>query len=60
MTTNEMEWLDGMYYKDTIAPGGYLKGEMVYTMYLADFFRVPDVNFRDVALVDVHLKSLFN
>lgn len=60
MNTNELNWLQGMHQKDTLVPVRNLQGETVYTIYLADFFKMPDVNFHAAAAVDVYLKSLFN
>lgn len=60
MNTNEMEWIHSMQKKDTLAPEERNVGEMIYTLTLADFRKMPDVNFFDIATMDAHVRSLFN
>lgn len=60
MNANELDWFYEMHKKDTVSPERDMNGETIYTLFLADFFKMPDVNFHDVAMVDAHLKSLFN
>jgi hypothetical protein len=35
-------------------------GEAVYTIYMADLLKMPDVNFNEVAVVDGHVRALLN
>ncbi len=60
MNTNELDWFREMHQEDTLAPALEMQGERIYTLFMADFYKMPEVNFHDVAQVDTHLKSLFN
>lgn len=60
MNTNELDWFRGMHFVDSAAPAVDTGGEAIYTLYMADFLKMPDVNYREVASVDLNLRSLFN
>lgn len=34
--------------------------EEVYTIYMADFFKMPDVDFKELAQLDPYVRALFN
>jgi hypothetical protein len=60
MNVNELEWMRDMHKKDTSIPPVCVDGEIVYTVFLRDFFKMPDVNFLEVAQFDSHVKALLN
>ena len=49
-----------MHQTDTRRPFEDWKGERMYTLYLRDFLRMPDVDFVRLAAFDPALRSLMN
>ncbi len=60
MNTQDLYWYQRMHKKDTVKSTENVEGEQIYTVMLADFLRMPDVNFNDVACIDEHVRSLLN
>lgn len=60
MNTNKPSWLEGLHKLDTKKPMTAIDGETVYTVYLADFLKMPDVNFWELSKHDVAVRALFN
>jgi hypothetical protein len=60
MNTKNYEWLKGLHAKDTRTPEVCVEGEVVYTLFMRDLIKMPDVNFECLSSVDATLKSLFN
>jgi hypothetical protein len=54
------DWLNGLHARDTRTPERNVEGEVVYTLYVRDFLKMPDVNFECLSSSDACLKSLFN
>jgi hypothetical protein len=60
MNTTNYEWLKGLHARDTRVPETRVDGEVVYTLYMRDLLKMPDVNFDCLSRMDASLKSLFN
>jgi hypothetical protein len=57
---NEQNWMHEIHRQDTKHPAVNVAHEPVYTVYLKDFLRMPDVNFVELATVDVAIRALMN
>jgi hypothetical protein len=57
---NELEWLNDIQWQDLEKPTGSIDGETFYTVYMADFLRMPALDFVDLATIDPSIKALLN
>ena len=57
---NKHDWIEGLQNEDRRGPVVNVEGEIVYTVFMKDFLRMPDVDFLAVAQVDPGIRSLLN
>ncbi len=60
MKTKEFAWTNGLFEQDTLGSATGSADEVLYTIRMADLLQMPDVNFGEVAAVDVMVRSLLN
>ncbi len=57
---NELEWLNDIQWQDLQKPAESIEGETFYTVYMADFLRMPTLNFVDLSTIDPSIQALLN
>jgi hypothetical protein len=53
-------WATEFQWQDLKEPIEDVNGEKVYTLYMHDFLKMPEVNFQEEALFDASLRALLN
>ncbi|MCG3203866.1 MAG: hypothetical protein KCHDKBKB_00543 [Elusimicrobia bacterium] len=60
MNAYEANWILAMQRRDTSIPENPSEGELIYTLFLSDFIRIPHVDYRNLSVVDAQIQTLFN
>ncbi|MFN0118702.1 MAG: hypothetical protein ACKVQC_10500 [Elusimicrobiota bacterium] len=55
-----IDWIKEMITTDRHQPLALVANEVMYTVFLRDFYKMPDVNFSELAKEDPFIKALFN
>lgn len=53
-------WNMDLQWRETSLPTQIVKDEEILTLYLSDFLKMPDLDYRELARFDPLIKSLFN
>lgn len=53
-------WDLDLRWKETSFPAQSVQDEEMYTLYLGDFLKMPDLDYRELSKFDAMIKSLFN
>ncbi|MBV9081009.1 MAG: hypothetical protein JO102_07845 [Elusimicrobia bacterium] len=56
---NDQAWQD-IHRQDTAAPERSTEGEPVYTLFMRDFLKMPNVDFGSLVQIDQQVRSLLN
>ena len=56
----EQNWMSEIHRQDRQVPTQDVGSEPMYTVYLRDFLRMPDVNFLELAVIDPAIRALLN
>lgn len=57
---NDTRWLQGMHQMDTAKPSSSVAGERMYTLFMRDFLKMPDMDFKSLVRADVAVRALLN
>jgi hypothetical protein len=57
---NKMDWDKQTCWRETSKPLEGVEGEKIYTIFMADFLRMPGVDFTGQSAFDPALLALFN
>lgn len=57
---NNIDWFHDIQWQDLKQPPEDVRGETMYTVYMADFLRMPYVDFRELATLDPAINALLN
>ncbi|OVE76126.1 hypothetical protein BVX98_06510 [bacterium F11] len=57
---NELNWIGQIQWQDEAKPLEIPEGQEVYTLYLSDFNRLPDVDYLELIDLDPHIRALLN
>ena len=53
-------WKCDLQWQEVSRPLKSVEGEDIYTLYIEDFLRLPDVNYGELAALDPHVQALLN
>jgi hypothetical protein len=57
---NDTDWFHDIQWQDLKQPTEDIRGEAMYTVFMADFLRMPYVDFRELATLDPAIRALLN
>lgn len=57
---NDQSWINDIQWDDDVMPVEPVGDEEIYTLQMADFLRMPDVDFKELASFDPHIRALMN
>jgi hypothetical protein len=57
---NNQSWINQIVWNEKLAPMENLDNEVIYTLYLADFLKMPEVPYKELVEIDLDLRALLN